>query len=61
LKALTIDDLAKSPIYSLFVIPAKLVLDLIGEQESSDFRFLWTPAFAGVTLFLAFYEAVTIN
>ena len=33
---------------------AKLVLDLIGEQESSYFSMFWTPAPAGVTILLLF-------
>ncbi len=55
-----VDEFVKSPTCSLNVIPAKLVLDLIGEQESSLFKPLWTPAFAGVTRFLTFYEAIKV-
>ncbi len=58
---LKLDEFVKSPTCSLNVIPTKLVLDLIGEQESSLFKPLWTPAFAGVTLFLTFYEAIKLN
>ncbi len=36
---------------SKIVIPAELVLDPIGERESSLFYASWTPAFAGVTVF----------
>ena len=31
------------------VIPAKLVLDLIGERESTHAPHYWIPAFAGMT------------
>jgi hypothetical protein len=48
-----IDVFVKSPICSLFVILQK--------QESSNFRLLWTPAFAGVTRFLAFCESIKIE
>jgi hypothetical protein len=56
-----VDGFVKSPVCSLNVIPAKLVLDLIGEQESSLFKLLWTPAFAGVTQFFTFCTVVKVR
>jgi hypothetical protein len=35
---------------TFLVIPAKLVLDLIGERESILFKLFWSPAFAAVTV-----------
>ena len=43
----------------IFVIPVKLVLDLIGERESSVFnwlRMVWIPAYAGMT---TYYESIS--
>jgi len=36
------DDLVKSLIQPIIVIPVK--------TESSEFKYFWTPAFAGVTV-----------
>ena len=36
-------------------------LSLLQKHESSDFKLLWTPAFAGVTRFLTFYEIIKFN
>jgi len=47
-----VDKLVKSRKTPVVVIPAKLVLDLIGERESRKIiplRRDWTPVFAGVT------------
>ena len=33
-------------------------LSFLRKQESSNFCLLWTPAFAGVTQFLTFYESI---
>ena len=52
------DGFEKNPLCPLSVIPAKPVLDLIGEQESSRFKPKWIPAFAGMTRFLTFYDSI---
>jgi len=31
------------------------------KRESRKFKYLWTPAFAGVTPFLTFYETIKIE
>ena len=36
-------------------------MSFLRKQESSNFRLLWTPAFAGVTRFLTFYECIKFN
>jgi len=66
-----IDGLVKSKGFAFFVIPVKLVLDLIGERESRKFEYFWTPAprfrgdkftpakaGAGVTASRTFYESI---
>ena len=55
---LKFDGFTKSALCPLIVIPAKPVLDLIGEQESSQFKPLWIPAFAGMTRFLTFCDSI---
>jgi len=55
------DGFVKSHRMPIFVIPVKLVLDLIGERESREFNKFWTPAFAGVTVLLTFYEFIIYN
>jgi len=54
------DGLVKNHIQPLFVIPLKLVLDLIGEGESSHFNMFWIPASAGMTDVGTFYEAINV-
>ena len=52
------DGFVKSRRKPFYVIPVKLVLDLIGERESSVFnwlRMVWIPACAGMT---TFYESI---
>jgi hypothetical protein len=44
------DGLVKSPFCPIFVIPAQAGIQLIQQ--------FWTPAFAGVTALLTFYEAI---
>ena len=59
MRSVTNEGLVKSCRKPIFVIPLKLVLDLIGERESSVFNRLgiaWIPASAGMT---TFYELVT--
>jgi hypothetical protein len=58
---INVDVLVKNPIYPLFVIPAPYQVRGKLQKESSDFRLLWTPAFAGVTRFLTFYEVVNVQ
>ena len=53
-----LDKFVKSCQKPNFVIPVKLVLDLIGERESSVFkwsRMAWIPACAGMTTFYRFF------
>jgi len=50
-----VDGFVKSRRKSIYVIPVKLVLDLIGEPEPSVFNWLrkvWIPACAGMMIFL---------
>jgi len=57
-----VDGFLKSQKSPIFVIPAKLVLDLIGERESREIipPRDWTPAFAGVTVLETFYKTIII-
>jgi hypothetical protein len=47
-----IDNLVKSPKAPFLVIPAKAGIQY--------FRLFWTPAFAGVTFQVTFYETINI-
>ncbi len=47
------DELVKSPNSLISSFPRK--------RESSVFNLLWTPAFAGVTAFLTFYETINMG
>jgi len=42
------------------VIPASY-LSFLRKQESSHFKSLWIPAFAGMTRFLTFYDSVKVG
>jgi len=60
-EAIILDDFVKSHIQPLFVIPLKLVLDLIGEGESGHFKMFWIPASAGMTDLDTFYDAIILS
>jgi hypothetical protein len=52
------DDFVKSRNSIEFVIPANPGSSPGQAPESSYFKTFWTPAFAGVTIQLTFYEAI---
>jgi hypothetical protein len=57
LRSSKFDGFVKNPLCPLIVIPA-LQLSFLRRQESSRFKPLWIPAFAGMTPFLTFYDPV---
>jgi hypothetical protein len=56
-----LDELAKSRNSIEFVIPANPGSGPGQAPESSYFKMFWTPAFAGVTLQVTFYEIINLR
>ena len=56
-----VDESVKSRIFPYFVIPAPHKVRDKLQPGSSDFGYFWTPAFAGVTGFGAFYGFINVG